>query len=64
MTAARCPECEAVTVKDHVGGEVWGEPRYMPVGSIQRVLAEWFGIDEDALEREKRAMLAAIRSAA
>jgi hypothetical protein len=30
--------------------------------SIQRLLAEWFDIDLDKLEREKRAMLEALRA--
>lgn len=38
--------------------------RYEPVQDIQAVLAEWFGIDRDALEREKRAMLDALRAGA
>lgn len=41
--------------------EEWGD-HYQPVGSIDAVLAEYFGIDRDALEREKRAMLDTIRS--
>lgn len=41
--------------------ESWRE-HYAPIGSIQDVLAEHFGIDRDALEREKREMLNAIRS--
>jgi hypothetical protein len=28
--------------------------------SIPAILAEWFGIDQDALEREKRSMIAAM----
>jgi hypothetical protein len=37
-------------------------PSFEPV-DIQGALAEWFEIDRDALEREKRAMLAELRGA-
>lgn len=40
--------------------ESWND-HYSPVGSIEAVLADYFGIDRAALEREKRAMLEAIR---
>lgn len=36
---------------------------WQPVHDIQDVLAEYFGIDRDRLEVEKRAMLDAIREA-
>lgn len=40
--------------------ESWGD-HYRPVlKPIQSILAEWFDIDQDALEREKRSMLAAL----
>jgi hypothetical protein len=43
-----------------VGG--WSEPRLVPVTkSITKVLAEYFNIDLDKIEDEKRRMLADIR---
>jgi hypothetical protein len=42
----------------------WAPEGYYPVGlSIQNVLAEWFGIDLNVIEEEKRAMLDALRKA-
>jgi hypothetical protein len=40
----------------------WNEKRheYLPL-KIEDALAEWFGIDQEALDREKREMLEAIR---
>jgi len=37
-------------------------PREVPT-SIQALLAEWAGVDQGAIEREKRAMLASLRAA-
>lgn len=34
---------------------------YEPVHDIQGVLAEWFGIDRQALDREKQEMLESLR---
>lgn len=36
----------------------WGIHHYGPVGTIQDLLAEYFDIDQEKLEAEKRAMLA------
>lgn len=42
--------------------ESYSQPRWFPTRrSIQSILAEAFGIDENALELEKRAMLDSIR---
>jgi hypothetical protein len=41
------------------------DPKYMPdVRSKQQMLADYFGIDLNAIEQEKRAMLASIRAEA
>jgi hypothetical protein len=44
---------------------VWAsDTRMVPAGaSIQNLLAEWAGIDQNKLEDERRAMLAAVRAA-
>lgn len=42
----------------------WAEPRMVPITkSTQQVLAEYFEIDLDKIEAEKRAMLAALAAA-
>jgi hypothetical protein len=51
--------CEIVEPDD----DGWSSSYYRPV-NIQDALAEYFGIDRAAIEREKRAMLAAMREAA
>lgn len=40
----------------------WGDGWYPIRKSIEQLLAEWFGVDRDELEREKRAMLAELRA--
>lgn len=54
-------ECEAC---DGTGMVDLAEPRGMPAGeSIERLLARFYGIDLDAAERERMAVLAAVRRA-
>lgn len=42
----------------------WGEDGFYPVrGGVIKILADYFKIDLDAIEREKRMMLNSIRTA-
>lgn len=60
-TMQTCPDCDG-TGKDP--NETWTTSEWGPVrGSIQELLAEFFEIDLNKIETEKRAMLESIRSA-
>jgi hypothetical protein len=62
--------CELRTFTEPLDDEPNGRtyetrPQFAPVTkSIQQILADWFQIDLNKIEAEKRAMLDAIRSAA
>lgn len=52
--------------RQHLVLAQWGDDEvlYPSHRSIDKILAEYFGIDRDRLDDEKRAMLAAMRDAA
>lgn len=43
--------------------DLWSEGYVPTMEGVQTILAEWFEIDQAAIEREKRAMLKALRNA-
>lgn len=48
-----------------INNESWSFPQWVPVGrSVNAILADYFGIDLNRVEQEKRAMLADLRAAA
>ena len=59
-----CVRCGAILTgpkrEDHGGCD--GDTRYLPLRqSIERTLAEYFGIDLDKIEQERRTMLEVLR---